>query len=100
MCAGFSFQGYPVELIEHRGATADEEFESTVSWYSEVYNKVFLTLTYLFGVAALIFLTYVTYHVISKLRGNEKNPQMNTFGIAMALLPFAYYSAYFTDNGT
>ena len=60
--------------------------------YFELKDKVYLAFTYLFGDAALSFLTYVTYHVISKIRGNEKNPMMNNFGIFMALLPLAYYS--------
>jgi len=34
---------------------------------------VYLFITLLLGVAALTFLAYVIYHVISKLRGNEKN---------------------------
>ena len=100
ICAGFSYQGYPIELIEHKGATADEEYVSTVSWYWEQVDKVILSYSYLFGVPALIFLTYVIYHVISKIRGNEKNPMMNNFGIFMALLPLAYYSVNFTDTGT
>ena len=36
------------------------------------------------GLVTLFFLTYVIYHVISKLRGNEKNVQLNNFGIALA----------------
>ena len=71
MCAGYSFQGYPIEQIEHRGATADEEHVSTVSWYGERLSKCFWCFTCLSGVGALIFLTYVTYHVISKIRGNN-----------------------------
>jgi len=38
--------------------------------------------------------------MISKIRGNEKNALMNTFGISMALLPLVYYSVGFTDYGT
>jgi len=59
-----------------------------------------LTFTCLYGIAALIFLANVTYHVISKIRGNEKNVQMNNLCIALALLPLFYYAVYFSDDGT
>jgi len=49
-------------------------------------------------VAALIFLASVTYHLISKFRGNEKNAQQNNFGIALAVLGLYAYSVWFTDN--
>jgi len=48
----------------------------------------------------LIFLTYVTYHLISKLRGNEKNAQQNNFGIALAMLGLLSYSMYFINELT
>ena len=47
--------------------------------------------------ALLIFVSYEIYHLISKLRGNEKNVRMNDFGIALAVLGVGYYSVYFTD---
>jgi len=36
------------------------------------------------AISAVIFLFYLTYHVISKLRGHEINVQMNNYGIVMA----------------
>ena len=50
--------------------------------------------------AALIFLFSVTYHVISKLRGNEKNPQMNNFGIGLAVLGVVYMTINFIDDAS
>ena len=40
----------------------------------------------------MIFLTYEIYHLISKLRGNEKNVRMNNFGISLAVLGVVMYS--------
>ena len=40
------------------------------------------------------------YHVISKLRGNEKNWSTNNFGIYLAALGLVYYSVEFTDLAT
>jgi len=39
---------------------------------------------------------YVLYHLISKLRGNEKNVHMNNFGVALAVLGVAMYSVWFS----
>jgi len=52
------------------------------------------------GVAALIFLMYVTYHLISKFRGNERNVSMNTFGIALAIPGFVSCLVPFIDYAT
>ena len=49
---------------------------------------------------AVIFLFSVTYHVISKLRGNEKNPQMNTYGILLGMLGLVAMAITFSDIGT
>jgi len=51
-----------------------------------------------YAVAVLIFLMYVTYHLISKLRGNERNVSMNTFGIVMAVLGIVDFAVSLTDN--
>ena len=50
---------------------------------------------YLLGVGTFTCLTYITYHTISKLRGNEKNVQMNNFGISLAVLGFVSFSIPF-----
>ena len=52
----------------------------------------------LFGLASLIFLMYLIYHVISKIRGNEKNVQLNNFGIGLSLLGLVTFSIVFTDK--
>jgi len=46
----------------------------------------------------LVIYTYVIYHLISKLRGNEKNAHMNNFGVFLALLMFVYYSVWLADR--
>jgi len=51
-------------------------------------------------IAMQIFLTYVIYHMISKMRGNEKNVKMNNFGIALSLLGFWYMTVISIDDGT
>ena len=43
---------------------------------------------------------YLIYHVISKIRGNEKNVQLNNFGIGLSLLGIVSYSILFIDFGT
>jgi len=101
ICAGIPFYGHPVEFIEHKGAKVDDVFvNAAVIAYYELKTKLYVNFTYEFGVAALIFVTYVTYHVISKIRGNEKNGQMNNFGIQVALLGLVVYSVGFTDAAT
>jgi len=47
-----------------------------------------------------IFLAYVVYHVISKIRGNEKNCKMNNYGIALAVLGLWVYTITSIDLGT
>ena len=42
-------------------------------------------------------MTYEVYHLISKLRGNEKNVRMNNFGIALVVLGVVYFAVNFTD---
>ena len=75
----------PVELASNSAVT-DKEAQIALNWYYELADTIILWMNTEFGVAALIFLTYVTYHLISKLRGNEKNVQQNNFGIFLALL--------------
>jgi len=40
---------------------------------------------------------YFIYHVISKIRGNEKNAKLNTFGITLSLKGLVNFSVYFTN---
>jgi len=87
----------PVELASNSDVT-DKEVQIALKWYHELEDTIFLWINTEHGVTALIFLTSVTYHVISKIRGNEKNVQQNNFGIALAVLGLYDYSAYFTDN--
>jgi len=44
-------------------------------------------------------LTYVVYHLISKMRGNEKNIKMNNYGLGVAVLGLWYTADYFIDDG-
>jgi len=37
-------------------------------------------------------LFYIVYHLISKLRGNEKNRQLNNFGLMIACFAMISYS--------
>ena len=88
---------HPVELIEIRGTTPDEEFAYDLGQYGELSDEENTISTWLFGLAFLIFLMYVIYHVISKVRGNEKNVQLNNFGIGLSLLGLVVYSILFID---
>jgi len=39
---------------------------------------------------------YVLYHLISKLRGNEKNVHMNNYGVSLAVLGVVVYLVLFS----
>jgi len=88
---------YPVEMIEIRGTPPDEEFADDLGQYRELSDKEDKITTWLFGLASLIFLMYLIYHVISKIRGNEKNVQLNNFGIGLSLVMLVYFSIWFID---
>ena len=89
---------YPVELIETHGPSQEEVKNTTLNSYFELLDNVLFALEIEDGVALLIFVTYVLYHVISKLRGNEKNAHMNQYGVALAVLVIASYSVWFSDD--
>ena len=78
----------------------DKEVQAVLKWYGELKDTVSSWIVTEYGVAVLIFLMYVTYHLISKLRGNEKNVSLNTFGIALAVLGFVNVSIMFTEFAT
>jgi len=52
------------------------------------------------AVVVVVSLFYVVYHLISKLRGNEKNRQLNNFGLMIACFAFISYSIEFVDYGS
>ena len=87
---------HPLALIESSEISA-EELQSLNDWSGELFDRVLQYSAVLLGIGTLTCLTYVTYHIISKLRGNEKNVQMNNFGIALAVLVLFSYSVYFSD---
>ena len=72
---------FPVEFIEIRGPGFAEEKQIILGPYLELKDNVYLTETVLYGAALFILWTYVIYHVISKVRGNEKNGPMNNYGL-------------------
>jgi len=86
------------ELILRSDVTTDTEVDSALRWYYEHRDTILTCVVALYGIATLIFLTYVVYHVISKLRGNETNVQMNNYGIALAVLGLVHCSFSFTDR--
>ena len=88
------------EFIETHGPSTVEERQAILDAYYELLDFVTTTFTVEFGMVLLIFVTYVIYHVISKLRGNEKNVRMNNYGIALAVLGIVYYSVDFADWST
>jgi len=90
---------YPAELIEIRGKPPAEEFADDLGQYLELRDKRDVIFTRSFGLATLISLMYLIYHVISKIRGNEKNVQLNNFGIGLSLLILVNYSIFFPDWG-
>jgi len=76
----------------------EKEVQIVDLWYDELKDNLYLCSNAQQGAAALIFLAYVTYHLISKLRGNEKNAQQNNFGIVLAVLGLYCYLHGFSDN--
>jgi len=91
---------HPEQLIEIHGKTPAEEFEDALGPYLELKNEKNNILTWLSGLAFLIFLMYFIYHLISKIRGNEKNVQLNNYGIGLSLLGLVKYSILFIDFST
>ena len=89
-----------MELIEIHGTPLDEEFADSLGQYRELRDEIFAIKTWLYGLAFMIFLTYLNYHVISKLRGNEKNVKLNNYGIGLSLLGLVCYSVSFINTGT
>ena len=89
----------PIELASNSGVT-DKEAQDALKWYFELSNTVYTWDVSEVGGAVLISLMYVTYRLISKLRGNERNVSLNTYGIMLAMLEFVNYSVTFTDFAT
>ena len=52
------------------------------------------------AVVVVVSMFYIVYHTISKLRGNEKNRQLNNFGLMIACFAFTSYSIESVDYGT
>ena len=86
-----------VQLVEHRGTTEYEDFENAQEPYDELFVIVYDTIPIMDFIAFQIFLAYVIYHVISKMRGNEKNVKMNNFGIALSMLGIWFSMVFFSD---
>jgi len=80
----------PTEFIEINGPSLEEANNIIWDSYFELKNDVYSTINIEDSVVLLIVYTYVIYHLISKLRGNERNVHMNTFGVVLALLMFLY----------
>jgi len=91
--------GFMVQLIENRGTTEYEDFENALGPSLELGNDVYKTLAIMDFIAMQIFLTYVIYHLISKMRGNEKNVNMNNYGLGVAVLGLWYTAVVFIDSG-
>jgi len=89
----------PLELIERPPSTpTGRDVQICVDWYHDLTYTIMCSFLILLGAATLVFLAYLVYHIISKLRGNEKNVQMNNFGIALAVLGLVNYSIIFMDT--
>ena len=88
----------PAKFIEVSGPSVEEERTRIYDAYYERNDNVFFAFQIEDGVALLVFVTYVLYHVISKLRGNDKNLHMYNFGMGLAVLGVAYYSVSFADD--
>jgi len=91
---------HPEELIEIHGTGPFEDFFNEIGPYLELSDKRNAFKTWYDGLGTLIFLTYLIYHVISKIRGNEKNVQLNNYGICLSLLGLVNFSIFFTKSGT
>jgi len=81
-----------VDFYEHPRARP-EEMERAKQEYQEMWLSAALCNCSVFGIALTIFLFYFVYHVISKVRGNEKNQKMNNFGLFLSVFGLVYYSA-------
>jgi len=86
----------PAEFIETLGPSQEEERNTISASYYERRDNVYFAIAIEDGATLLVFVMYVLYHLISKLRGNEKNVHMNNLGVALALLGVAMYSVWFS----
>ena len=86
------------ELVEIRGMTPAEGFAEALEPYHELLGEKDAILTWYFGLALLTLLMYVIYHLISKIRGNEKNVELNNYGIRLALVGLVGYSLVFSEQ--
>jgi len=72
----------------------DENFHEDVEVYYVAENISF----YGFGSVAFACWVYFIYHVISKIRGTEKNARLNTYGITLAFLGLISVGFWFSDE--
>jgi len=52
------------------------------------------------GIVATVCLFYITYHLISKARGNEQNPSMNNYGLVASMIMIVSPALYLFDYGS
>jgi len=67
---------HPPSFVEQAPGT-EEEYETQLDLYRKLRDLHYKWGIAIGGVSFLVFLFFVTYHVISKIRGNEKNTKMN-----------------------
>ena len=86
----------PAKFIEIHGPSQEEEKNTFNASYYERRDNVILAIAIEDVAVLLVFVMYVLYHLISKLRGNEKNVHMNNYGVSLAVLGVAMYSVWFS----
>jgi len=81
---------YPQSFIEDKpGKSIEESWEARdkINEFSkELRNRVLTWEMAVFGACFFVFLFFFTYHVISKIRGNERNTKMNNQAIFLCSL--------------
>ena len=85
------------QLVAKSSDIYDDELNVKKARIFGLDENIFIFKSFLYFAAFLVVLFFVTYHVISKLRGNEKNASMNNYGIGLSSLGLVYYAIIFTN---
>ena len=89
---------HPHSFIEEEpGSSPSQNLEEGLPEYFKRKKMSYTWKAAVFGASFLVFLFFITYHVISKIRRNEKNTNMNNQAILLSFLGLYSYAILFVD---
>jgi len=89
----------PIDF-RHGSEITAKELDMEREYSAEVEQTAYTLQVVGLGTASMCCSTYVIYHLISKYRGNEKNRELNNWGMMLAFLLLIDYGVWFTDSLT